>query len=44
MMPERHEIEAAIEASIRKALNRDLGEITPETSMILSSISAGPTR
>ena len=34
MMPERHEIEAAIEASIRKALNRDLGEITPETSMI----------
>ena len=34
MMPERTEIEAAIEASIRKALNRDLGEITPETSML----------
>jgi acyl carrier protein len=34
MMPTREEIEGAIEASIRKALNRELPAITPETSMI----------
>ncbi|HQR38003.1 MAG TPA: phosphopantetheine-binding protein [Blastocatellia bacterium] len=34
MIPERHEIEAVIDASIRSALKRDLGPITPDTSMI----------
>lgn len=33
-MPTRQEIEETIEASIRKALNRELPPITPETSMI----------
>lgn len=34
MIPERHEIEAIVDSSIRSALKRDLGPITPETSMI----------
>lgn len=33
MTPSRQEIEAAIEESIRKALNREIPPITPETSM-----------
>ena len=33
MTPSRQEIEATIEQSIRKALNREIGRITPETSM-----------
>lgn len=33
MIPSNEEIEATIEASIRKALQREVGVITPETSL-----------
>jgi acyl carrier protein len=33
MIPTREEIEATIDASIRKALQREVGVITPETSL-----------
>jgi acyl carrier protein len=34
MVPDRQEIEATIAAAIRKALSRDIGEITSETSLL----------
>jgi acyl carrier protein len=34
MAPERTEVEAAIAAAIRKALSRDVGEISSDTSLV----------
>jgi acyl carrier protein len=34
MIPDRQEIEATIATAIRKALSRDIGEITSETSLL----------
>ena len=34
MVPERADIEASIAAAIRKALTRDVGEITSDTSLV----------
>src|SRR5438093_13786682 len=34
MVPDRNEIGATIAAAIRKALSREVGEITPETSLV----------
>lgn len=34
MAPERTEIESTIAAAIKKALTRDVGEITPDTSLV----------
>jgi acyl carrier protein len=34
MVPDRHEIEATIASAIRKALSRDIGEITADTSLL----------